>query len=306
MPSAHAAISPAPARGARPTSVMLMTALAQVSTFARLDFEGGCGDANTPMGLLDRFRLTGRVAIVTGAGRGIGQGIALAVAEMGGHVVCAARTEREIEETAERARRFGARALPVHCDVTDPAQLDEVVRRTIAEFGRIDVLVNNAGGFPPMKFLDTDLPSWEWCLRFNLNSAFILTRACLPHMLERDGGVVLNISSAAGRIVRSGFVAYGTAKAALSFMTRQLAAELAPRVRVNALAVGAVATSALLPFLDEPTRRQMETMTPMRRLGTVEDVALAALWLCSPAGEFVTGKVVEVDGGIESTNWPFD
>ena len=258
------------------------------------------------MALLDRFRLSERVALVTGAGRGIGQAIALAFAEMGAHVVCAARSEAEIDATAARVRSLGPRALAVRCDVTDSAQLDDLARRTIAEFGRVDLLVNNAGGFPPMKFLDTDLPSWEWCFRFNLTSAFVLTRACLPHMLERDGGVVLNISSAAGRIVRSGFVGYGTAKAALSFMTRQLAAELAPRVRVNALAVGAVETSALRPFLTDELRRQMEAMTPMRRIGTVEDVALAALWLCSPAGSWVTGKVDEVDGGTESTNWPFD
>jgi 7-alpha-hydroxysteroid dehydrogenase len=258
------------------------------------------------MPLLDRFRMTGRVAVVTGAGRGIGQGIALAFAEMGADVVCAARTEKEIESTAAAARAFGRRALPVVCDVTDRAQLDRLAATTIAELGRIDVLVNNAGGFPPMSTLDTDAPSWEWCLKFNLTSAFLLTRACLPHMLERDGGVVLNISSAAGRIVRSGFVAYGTAKAALSFMTRQLAAEFAPRVRVNALAVGAVATSALMPFLTPELRGRMESMTPMRRLGAVEDVALAALWLCSPAGSWVTGKVVEVDGGTETTNWPFD
>src|SRR5438552_10648414 len=258
------------------------------------------------MPLLDRFRLTDKVAIVTGAGRGIGQAIALAFAEMGAHVVCAARSEAEIEATAARARSLGPRALAVRCDVTEPAQLDDLVRRAIAELGRIDLLVNNAGGFPPMKLLDTDLPSWEWCLRFNLTSAFVLTRACLPLILERDGGAVLNISAAAGRIVRSGFVAAGAAKAALSFMTRQLAAEFAPRVRVNALAVGAVETSALRPFLTDEIRRQMEAMTPMRRIGTVEDVALAALWLCSPAGSWVTGKVVEVDGGTESTNWPFD
>ncbi|TMA96111.1 MAG: glucose 1-dehydrogenase [Deltaproteobacteria bacterium] len=258
------------------------------------------------MGLLDRFRLNDQVAIVTGAGRGIGQAIALAFAEMGADVVCAARTEREIEATADRVRGFGRRALALHCDVTHAAELDEVVARTIAEFGRVDLLVNNAGGFPPMPALDTDQASWEWCMRFNLTSAFLLTRACLPHMLARDGGAVLNISSAAGRIVRGGFVAYGTAKAALSFMTRQLAAEFAPRVRVNALAVGAVDTSALRPFLTDDLRRQMEAMTPMRRIGTVEDVALAALWLCSPAGGWVTGKVVEVDGGSESTNWPFD
>jgi 7-alpha-hydroxysteroid dehydrogenase len=156
-----------------------------------------------------------------------------------------------------------------------------------------------------MAFLDTDLPSWEWCFKFNLTSAYLLTRACLPHMLAKDGGAVLNISSAAGRIVQKGFVGYGTAKAALSFMTRQLAAEFAPRVRVNALAVGAVETSALAPFLTDELRATMEGMTPMRRIGAVEDVAAAALWLCAPSGGWVTGKVVEVDGGTESTNWPF-
>jgi len=258
------------------------------------------------MSLLDRFRLTDRVSLVTGAGRGIGRGIALAFAELGAHVVCAARSEAEIEAVAEEARRFGSRALAVPCDVTDPAQLEDVTRRTIAEFGRIDLLVNNAGGYPPMPFLDTDLASWEWCFKFNLNSAFALTRACVPHMLAGDGGAILNISSAAGRIVRKNFVAYGTAKAALSFMTKQLAAELAPRVRVNALAVGAVETAALRPFLNDEIRGQMEALTPMRSIGTVEDIALAALWLCSPAGRWVTGKVVEVEGGIESTNWPFD
>jgi 7-alpha-hydroxysteroid dehydrogenase len=257
------------------------------------------------MALLDRFRMPGQVAIVTGAGRGIGQGIALAFAEMGADVVCAARTADEIEETAEKARSFGRRALAIRCDVTDPAQLQAVVDRTIGELGRIDLLVNNAGGYPPMSLLDTELSSWEWCVKFNLTSAFLLTRMCVPHMLAGDGGVILNISSAAGRIIQKNFVAYGTVKAALSFMTRQLGAELAPRIRANALAVGAVDTSALRPFLNDEIRGQMEALTPMRRIGSVEDVALAALWLCSPAGSWVTGKVVEVDGGTESTNWPF-
>jgi 7-alpha-hydroxysteroid dehydrogenase len=259
------------------------------------------------MGLLDRFRLDGRVAIVTGAGRGIGRGIALAFAEMGADVACAARTAEQIEETATGVRGHGRRALAVRCDVNDVAQLRALVDRTISEFGRIDLLVNNAGGFPPMPFLETELTTWDWCVKFNLTSAFALTQLCLPHMLERDGGAVLNISSAAGRIVRKNFVAYGTVKAALSFMTKQLGAEFAPRVRFNALAVGAVDTSALRPFLVESSiREQMEAMTPMHRIGTVEDVAIAALWLCSPAGGWVTGKVVEVDGGTESTNWPFE
>jgi 7-alpha-hydroxysteroid dehydrogenase len=250
--------------------------------------------------------MTDQVAIVTGAGRGIGRGIALAFAEMGADVVCAARSEGEIEETAAKARSFGRRALAVRCDVNEPADLERVVAETMKRFGRIDQLVNNAGGYPPMSFLDTELSSWEWCVKFNLTSAFILSRACIPHMLAGQGGAILNISSAAGRIVRKGFVAYGTVKAALSFMTRQLGAEFAPKIRVNALAVGAVDTSALRPFLNDEIRSQMESMTPMRKIGSVEDVALAALWLCSPAGGWVTGKVVEVDGGIESTNWPFD
>src|SRR5206468_3753359 len=134
------------------------------------------------MPLLDRFRLTDKVAIVTGAGRGIGQAIALAFAEMGAHVVCAARTDKEIEATAARAGAFGQRALAIRCDVTDPSQIENVVRATMTEFGRVDLLVNNAGGFPPMSFLDTEPSSWEWCVRFNLTSAFLMTRHCVPHM----------------------------------------------------------------------------------------------------------------------------
>src|SRR6187549_1526027 len=142
------------------------------------------------MGLIDRFRLDGKVAVITGAGRGIGQAIALAFAEQGADVVISARTESEIEATADRARKAGRRALALPCDVTDGAQLDALVARTKKELGRIDLVVNNAGGFPPMAFLDTDLPSWEWCFKFNLTSAFLLTRTCLPIMLENDGGAV--------------------------------------------------------------------------------------------------------------------
>src|SRR2546426_6271629 len=162
-----------------------------------LDFGTASERSRPGMALLDRFRLTDRVALVTGAGRGIGQAIALAFAEMGADVVCAARTEKEIEATAARVRGFGRRALALRCDVTDPAELEQLAGRAMADFGRVDLLVNNAGGFPPMPFLDTDLPSWEWCLRFNLTSAFLLTRACLPHMLARDGG-------RAERLVRGG------------------------------------------------------------------------------------------------------
>jgi len=255
--------------------------------------------------ILDRFRLDDKVAVVTGAGRGIGQAIALAFAECGAHVVCSARSRDEIEATAERVRGLGRRALAVPCDVNERAQLEHLVAETMRELGRIDVLVNNAGGWPPKPALQTSEKYFEQALRFNVTSAFLLSRFAIPHMLERDGGTIVNISSAAGRLPMSGFVAYGTAKAALSFMTKELAIELAPRVRVNAIAVGSVETSALTPFLDEELRAKMESLTPMRRLGSVDDIALAALYLASPAGSYVTGKVLEVDGGLLTTNWPY-
>jgi len=255
--------------------------------------------------ILDRFKLTDKVAIVTGAGRGIGAGIALAFAEMGADVVCAARTVEQIEAVAEQARGFGRRALAVPCDVTDRAQLENVVARAMEAFGRVDVLVNNAGGTPPREALRTSEKVFEEAFRFNVTSAFLATRFAVPHMLKGGGGAVLNISSGAGRYPIPGFVAYGTAKAALSFMTRILAHEFAPRVRVNAIAVGSVETSALAPFLNDDLRGKMEALTPMRRIGTVEDIALAALYLASPASSWVTGKVFEIDGGSETSNWPF-
>ncbi|MFN8544723.1 MAG: glucose 1-dehydrogenase [Candidatus Binatia bacterium] len=256
--------------------------------------------------ILDRFRLTDRVAVVTGAGRGIGAGIAAAYAEVGADVVLAARTPEQLEDTAARVRAFGRRALVVPCDVTERAQLENVVARAMETFGRIDVLVNNAGGTPPREALQTSERFFEQALRFNLTSAFLLSRLVIPHMLARDGGSIVNISSAAGRFPQAGFVAYGTAKAALSFMTRLLAYEMAPRVRINAIAVGATETTALGAFLDDALRAKMEALTPMRRLGQVEDIALAALYLASPASSWVTGKILEVDGGTEATNWPFE
>ncbi len=257
--------------------------------------------------LLDRFRLDGKVAIVTGAGRGIGQGCALALAEQGAAVVVAARTKEQVEATAEQARAFGVKAVPVVCDVMLRADLERLVDTATRELGRLDILVNNAGGTPPMEALHTSEAMFEEAFRFNVTSAFLLTRLSVPKMLQSAGsGSIVNISSAAGRLVMAGFVAYGTAKAALSFMTRELGREFAPKVRVNAIAVGAVETSALAPFLDDELRGKMEALTPMRRIGTVEDIAIAALYLASPAAGWVTGKVFEVDGGTEATNWPFE
>ena len=257
--------------------------------------------------ILDRFRITDRVAVVTGAGRGIGHGIARAFAEAGADVVCAARTLSDVERTAEELRALGRRALAVRCDVTEEADLQALVAATIEGLGRIDIVVNNAGGWPPSSVKHTTQMSFEEAFRFNVVSGFTLARFALPHMLERAGGVVLNISSALSHLVDKPFVVYGTCKAALNHMTRLMAYELAPKIRVNALAVGAVETAPLAAFLASADLKQkMESLTPLGRIGTPEDVAAAALYLCSPAGEWVTGKVFEVDGGTIASNWPLD
>jgi 7-alpha-hydroxysteroid dehydrogenase len=255
--------------------------------------------------LMERFRIDGKVAVVTGAGRGIGRGIALGLAEAGAAVACAARTEKQIAATAAEIERNGGRALAVRCDVREPEQLERLAAAAVESLGGIDILVNNAGGSLPGLVTATSPEAFEDAFRFNVSSAFQLCRLCLPRMLERGDGVILNISSAMSHLVDSGFVAYGTAKAALSHMTRLMACEYAPRVRVNALAVGAVETDALnFIAASEELRRRMVEKTPMGRIGTVEDVAAAALYLCSPAASWVTGKVFEIDGGTVASSFP--
>jgi 7-alpha-hydroxysteroid dehydrogenase len=180
-----------------------------------------------------------------------------------------------------------------------------VVTETMKQFGRIDILVNNAGGTPLKAALQTSEEMFNNAFKFNVTTAFSLTRMVVPHMMAGSGGSVVNISSAAGRLIQPGFAAYGTAKCGLSFLTRLLGCEFAPKVRVNAIAAGVTLTDALAPFLSPEARSKMEELTPMSRLGEVEDIALAVLYLASPASSWVTGKVFEVDGGTEGTNWPF-
>lgn len=256
--------------------------------------------------ILDRFKLDGKVAIITGAGRGIGEGSALALADVGANVVCAARTAAQVEETAEQARKRGVVAHAVVCDVTQRQQVEALVQKAMDEFGRIDILVNNVGGTMPKPALRTSEAFFNQAFHFNVTTAFVMTRLVVPHMLSGDGGSIVNISSAAGRLPMPGFVAYSTAKAAMAHMTRSLAHELAPRVRVNAVAVGATLTSALAPFLDDEAKARMESMTPLGSLGEVDDIATAVLYLASPASRWVTGKIFEVDGGQEASNWPFE
>ena len=185
------------------------------------------------MTLQDAFSLTDKVAIVTGAGRGIGAQTAKTYAEAGADLVLAARTKEQLDAVAEEVRGFGRRALVIPCDANENEALEDVVAQTMAEFGRIDVVVNNAGGTMPRPFMDTSAGYLERAFHFNVTTAFVLTKAAAPHMLASGSGAVVNISSAIGRLRDRGFVAYGTAKAALTHMTRLMAADLAPKVRVE-------------------------------------------------------------------------
>src|SRR5262249_44222217 len=152
-------------------------------------------------------------------------------------------------------------------------------------------------------FFDTSEGAMERAFHFNVTTAFTLSKLASRRMLERDGGSIVNISSTMGRLRDRGMLAYGTAKAALTHMTRLMAADLAPRVRVNAIAVGSVATSALdIVLTNEELRDEMVRRTPLRRIGEPEDIAAAVVYLTSPAGSYITGKVLEVDGGIEAPN----
>ena len=202
---------------------------------------------------------------------------------------------------AMRELRAPGRAAHRHPVTVD--EVDAPVDQAMSEFGRIDVVVNNAGGSMPGPFLDTSEKAFEGAFHFNVTTAFTLSKLAVPHMLAGDGGSIVNISSAMGRLTDRGFIAYGTAKGALSHMTRLLAFDLAPKVRVNAIAVGSVATSALeIVLTNDDLRTEMVDKTPMRRLGETDDIAIAALYLASPASSFVTGKILEVDGGIEAPN----
>ena len=254
--------------------------------------------------ILDRFRLDGQVAVVTGAGRGLGAAIAVAFAEVGADVLIASRTEAELEAVAAAIAQAGTRAHVIVADLAQPDATAALADRAVEAFGRLDIVINNVGGSMPNTLLTTTVKEMRDAFTFNVSTAHALTAAAAPLMLEHSGGgSIINITSTMGRVAGRGFAAYGTAKAALAHYTRLAALDLCPRIRVNAIAPGSILTSALdIVASNDALREPMEKATPMRRLGEPPDIAAAAVYLASPAGSYLTGKTLEVDGGITFPN----
>ena len=262
--------------------------------------------------------LEGRVAIVTGAGRGIGQAIAMVFAEHGADLVVASRTESEVEKTARDVEDLGARVLPVCADVSRSSEVDLMVQQTLEEFGKIDILVNNAGQLlhmPVAPFPDKILqpPSttretttrmsdeeWHRIMDANLSSAFYCCRAVGPHMMKQGYGKVINISSNNGTQAYSLLAAYNASKAGMNMLTRVLALEWAPyNICVNAIGPGEFKTAMTeATWADSERYRRHLNNIPMGREGELRDIGMMAAYFAGSGSDYVTGQIVHIDGGI--------
>jgi len=269
--------------------------------------------------IIEEFGVKGSVAIVTGAGRGIGKAIALALAEAGADVAVVARTKEQIEQTAEEVRSLGHKALAIPTDVSQEDQVKRAVEQIISEFGKIDILCNNAGtivvkpvtSIPQEKMSEWNVPvdegggkpltleEWHRAIETNLTSAFIFAQAVGPYMIKQKKGKVINISSTDAEEGFPCMSAYSASKAGLSSFTRVLASEWAPfNINVNAIAPGAIITEFAAAWVEDPKMMEFEvSLVPLGRLGEPREVALLALFLASAASNYITGQVFTIDGG---------
>ena len=249
---------------------------------------------------IERFSLAGKVAIVTGASRGIGRAIAVGFAEAGADVAVAARNESDLETLVEEIEPLGRRALAVPTDVTDRDALQNLVDRTVAELGGLDILVNNAGGSrftSPLVALRPE--GWDKVIKLNLDSVFHATQIGAQAMLANGGGSIIQMSSVAGIDGAPTLSFYSAAKGGVRLMTQAVAKELAQAgVRVNSIAPGWVATDLNAAMRsDESLQNFVESTIPMGRFGDVDEIVGAAIYLASDASSFVTGATLVIDGG---------
>ena len=248
----------------------------------------------------DRFDMTGRVAVITGGGTGIGRGAALVLAERGADVVLAGRRPDPLEQTAKEIRKLGRDALTVATDVTDPTQCDRLVETTMATFGRLDVLVNSAGGADTKPILKWTEDEFRHVMALNFESVWFLSRQAVQPMIAQGKGAIVNISSGASLLAMPQAAVYAAAKAAVNNVTGSMAAAWTRKgVRVNSIAVGAVAAATLLDDLErigvDPD--VIAKTNASQRLGDPEEIGHAVLFFASDASSFCSGQTLYVHGG---------
>lgn len=243
------------------------------------------------------FDFTGRVAVVTGASRGIGACISEAMARAGANLVVHGRDATALEDRLGTLRSLGARAVAVQGDVRDPGTSDNLVGAALEAFGRIDVLVNNAGGNFSSRLESLSENGWRALIETNLSSVFYSSKACWPVFVEQGGGVIVNVGSISSEYAHPNRAAYAAAKAGVTSLTKTMAWEWAPaNIRVNCLSPGAINTEASR-FADEEVERLTTQYIPLGRIGDPGDIANACLFLCSDAASYITGEVLHVHGG---------
>lgn len=242
--------------------------------------------------------VTERVAVVTGASRGIGRDTALALARAGADLVLLARSEDRLRAVAEEIERLGRRALPLRADVTVAEQVTAAVTEAKRQYGRIDILVNNAGITRDGLLLRMKREDWDAVIETNLTSVYLCCQAVLPHMLRARYGRIINITSVLGQMGGAGSTNYAASKAGIIGFTKALAREVASRnITVNAIAPGFIET-AMTEALDEKRRQELIASIPLGRVGEGRDVAAGVVFLASEAAGYITGQVLNINGGI--------
>lgn len=247
----------------------------------------------------DIFGLKGKTAIITGAGNGIGKAAALILAENGVNVVCGDLHLETAEATAAEAQKFGVKAVGVACDVTKENELEDLVKKAVEAMGGVNILVNNAGGGGGgrEKFDTLTLEYIEKIYRLNVFSIYKLSQLCLPYMNQDKYGSIINISSMAGQMTSHNMSVYGSSKAAINQLTKYMAVDLGPYIRVNAIAPGAIKTDALKSVLTDEMEKKMLVNTPLKVLGETIDIANTILYFASPMSKWVSGQIIAVNGG---------